>query len=834
MKRLIALSLLILICAGYAWAENVALSSNGAVAIADSEYGNQGAANAIDGKWIGPSDAADANRWHAAVGKDHPHWVWVKFREPARISQVIIRRTDLSGYPVDFTGEYSPDGGLTFLPLFTVKNNRMDENIPAIERTFTPVVTDNFRLRIDRSANIQHPDYAQISELEVHGEFVGGSAVSKQPTHVPLLMPSLSPTNMAGLTVQEREDEIEFRSKWLRLVVSRNAPKIAFLCWDSLGEGKVDTNLLKDEGAGPSFSPCFSKVSSHTDFEHEGNVVRCRVKFADGSRALWEIRIAEKAVRTVLAWSSLSSKAFISPPGIRFAFACDKTPVAPFANPVPGTTAPLPCILHAPDYGSLLIQGDGHVEGESVRPKAQWNANVTNMGTRRRDGIYTIPAGEYRSEIQLSVESQTYPLPGLAGKDTRLQFMPRTWLSSLQYRPDIGILSNNIVSDNCAFCMYEYADIAAFTPTLPGGIEAIKLVRESLDRYFAGAYGYGVGREDVLVDTCPAYLIAAWNVIRVTGDIELLKKWLPSLEKTAARIEAQDRNGNGLPESLKPGTRGAIHCPTSNWWDQINFGHEDAYACALAYRAFRYMADLERLAKNPEQAARYEKDADRIKAAYVPTFLNPETGIIAGWKDVNGELHDYWFVMVNGIAITYGLVPADQANSIVDRIEAKMREVGYDRWYLGLPGPLIPVPKNDYGIGALGSPQKDDGTDTWQVFENGGASACMAYFYLQALYQLGRRDEADRILWPMMKTYAKGGFQNGVGKGGEWTYWDGRPSGYEGYLTDAYYTQLALINGHWGITLGPDGFKLAPWSPFKGKSVPANLHFMGRPVKEIK
>ena len=199
MRTLIILSLLILVSitagAHPACAVNVALGSNGAVAIADSEYGTQNAANAIDGKWVGPADPPDANRWHAAVSKDHPHWIWVKFREPARISRVVVRRTDLSGYPVDFVGECSMDGGLTFETLFTVTDNRMDAETSTVEQSFAPVVTDNFRLRIERSSNMQHPEYAQISELEVHGEFVGEGAMPAETAEVespmkPVLMPT--------------------------------------------------------------------------------------------------------------------------------------------------------------------------------------------------------------------------------------------------------------------------------------------------------------------------------------------------------------------------------------------------------------------------------------------------------------------------------------------------------------------------------------------------------------------------------------------------------------------------------------------------------------------
>ena len=426
------------------------------------------------------------------------------------------------------------------------------------------------------------------------------------------------------------------------------------------------------------------------------------------------------------------------------------------------------------------------------------------------------------------------PIPALTRKEPRLRTLPRTWLNTFQYRPDIGILANNIVSDNAVFCMFTFTDPAVFTPPLPGGVEAIQLARESLDRYFAGAAGYGTGMEDILTDTYPSLLIAAWDVIRVTGDLRLLRRWLPKLEDMAAKAIAQDRDGNGLPESTRSGLRGTAVCPTANWWDQVNFGHEDAYSAALSYRAFGCLADLERLARRPGDTARFEDRAASIRAAYVTNFFNPKTGVLAGWKDAHGELHDYWFVFVNGMAIAYGLVPDTLANEIVDRFQAKMREVGYTRFDLGLPGNLVPIAKDDYGKATLGTPTKADGSDSFGIFENGGASACYAYFYVQALYQLGRRAEAERILWPMMRTFAAGGFQNGVGRAGEWRHWDGRPSGYEGFLADAYYAQMAVFTGHYGIGFGPDGFRLEPWSPLKGQRVPLGLQYMGKTIRALR
>ena len=65
---------------------------------------------------------------------------------------------------------------------------------------------------------------------------------------------------------------------------------------------------------------------------------------------------------------------------------------------------------------------------------------------------------------------------------------------------------------------------------------------------------------------------------------------------------------------------------------------------------------------------------------------------------------------------------------------------------------------------------------------------------MAALYDLGRKAEADKILFPMLEEYGRSGFEgkDAKGKSNDWRRWDGTPTGYEGYLTDNYYTMLAV------------------------------------------
>jgi len=152
---------------------------------------------------------------------------------------------------------------------------------------------------------------------------------------------------------------------------------------------------------------------------------------------------------------------------------------------------------------------------------------------------------------------------------------------------------------------------------------------------------------------------------------------------------------------------------------------------------------------------------------------------------------------VNGAAVVYGLVPEKLGNAIFNRLLAKMKEVGYTNFELGLPGNLIPVRREDYEDlnPNVGAPKKADGSDGFQIYENGGATAAFAYYTIAALYRLDRVQDGDKILFPILKSIAAGGFQ-GRGPNGrtyDWKTWDGTPRGYEGLLVDSYMVLAAAL-----------------------------------------
>ncbi len=267
---------------------------------------------------------------------------------------------------------------------------------------------------------------------------------------------------------------------------------------------------------------------------------------------------------------------------------------------------------------------------------------------------------------------------------------------------------------------------------------------------------------------------------------------------------ATDTKGDGLIQYRVSGdsgtwksTRdGAPLLRPSNWWNTIGFGYEDAYANALAYRALPNMAMMAKRVGRAEDATRYLAAAEKLRAAYFKCFFNPVTGVLAGWRSADGQLHDDYFLWVNGIAIHYGLVERPEANAMMDKLMAKMKEVGYHNFSLGLPGNLVTVAPGDcidksvrWGCGS-----QPDNADGFEHYENGGATASFAFFTLAALYDLGRNAEADEILFSMLDAYGRRGFDgtNEQGFSADWKQWNGTWEGYEGYLADNYYALLAV------------------------------------------
>ncbi|HVY75721.1 MAG TPA: hypothetical protein VG890_12865 [Puia sp.] len=580
-------------------------------------------------------------------------------------------------------------------------------------------------------------------------------------------------------------------SSFYKAVCNETQPAFGFFSIDSLGKNALAANILLPAETG---EPC-RLVRAATEVRYYSH--------RSETDELWTLQFQETSFTISARYVEGDQRPFVFPIS---QVANHATLLGRLSEKGDGVL--LPAVLHFPDMGTLRVSCNvpGTVLGYDAKrfidhPYVRISFPGATEQVRKRT---------YRFEVV-----QIHPdIKGIE-QDPRYDCFRRNFISIFQLNPVLKILANNSASDACAFTLFTYAAVALQTPQLAPELTALDLVRETLDRYLAGQLGYGqLGydydkKHDIpespehcnTLDTYPSLLIAASYYTSGSGDNAWFNSNYAGIKNWAGKMLATDSNQDGLLEFCLSGNSGSwkgdYTMRPANWWDTIGFGHQDAYSNALAYHALNELAVATDRSGNSKDAVFYRSKAAQLKSAYVKTFYNPATGVLAGWRSADGHLHDYYFTFVNSIAICYGLVEPDLANHIMDKLLQKMDEVGFHDFGLGLPGNLIPVIRADYTDlnPEVGGGKREDNLDGFQIYENGGATACYTYYTIRALQLLGRKKDADRILLPLLESMSAGNFQGRCanGKTKDWKTWSGECWGYEGFLVDNYMFLLTVL-----------------------------------------
>jgi hypothetical protein len=792
------------------------------------------------------SDALGPCHWSSNQFQHLPQWIWVRFGAPRRIDKVVLHAASMTTSPVDFYGQSLGSGDDEFHTVFHVRQARFDPQTLTYAVHFAPLVAESFRLVIERTAAAATPQSwsAELAQLEVFGVDAPPAAAAPpanaSAARVALPHSGLYPTGFVP-QIDDLGQSFAISTPWYRIVLDKSFPRILFLALDSLGKGELGVNLLDASGAFPLLEPVFQDTTplETSTLSRTGNLFRyAPVEIAPG--VYEEVSIRAGARGFDLSLAAAANRPVMMRGGLfRFHFAANQTPTTFVCHPSRLMNyVEAPTYLAAPDFGTAYITRTGDDAAFYRTPASLFPANtywvdITPHQPATEDGLNQIGPQPWHTTLHFAVQ-KIEPLPELLSQDPRLERFPKYSLNMTQWRPDTGILSNSVMSIDCGLAILFYAEQAVFTPHLQDGISPMALVEASVDRYFNGARGYMMPNLNVYAPDwkssreTPAYLvISAWYVIRTIGGMPELNHWLKPMEAVANHIEAHfDQDG-------------LVNEAGREWFDVYDFQGPDAFSNAADYRAFLSMADVETLAGRPAMARRYRDDAARIKAVYFKTFFNPATGVLAGWKSPDGKLHDYMFPWVNGFAIYQGLVPAEEAKSILQTMLTKMQSIGFQSFQLGLPTNLVPMSPSDYVPHTSGAPKSPDGTDTWQIYMNGGATAPYEYYFIQALYQNGLVQDAERLLWPLMQSYETGTFNAGIElpglkqrnpAGSAFYEWSGLRGRGEGYLPEDWQGVDALFTGHFGIGFDQRGYFLEPWSPLKAKRIKLDLPYMGRNV----
>ena len=129
-----------------------------------------------------------------------------------------------------------------------------------------------------------------------------------------------------------------------------------------------------------------------------------------------------------------------------------------------------------------------------------------------------------------------------------------------------------------------------------------------------------------------------------------------------------DKNADG--EVLWDNT-GRAGAQPSNYWDNLCFGHQDAYETALFYHALLDMRDIETLRGDGARARACGDLAQTVKQRFNETFWDETKGRYIACVDADGVRRDPGLTFLNTEALVYGLGDAEKAQKILSWIDGK-------------------------------------------------------------------------------------------------------------------------------------------------------------------
>ncbi len=484
----------------------------------------------------------------------------------------------------------------------------------------------------------------------------------------------------------------------------------------------------------------------------------------------------------------------------------------------------LPLLIHFPDYGFLRVETSGAVScsetWEASRDRQGLALGLNNRGHHtvqqayhhgRIRLLFSAPDNSVPLKLSFTCEPEHYPaLPADSGP--QWDGLRRCWHNAFtRDRRYLTMGDNPLLSGVSHLALHFKSEMGLFTPEILPGVTVHDTFRRALDLSFATAQGpsgelnwcfsEGANRDSYevegFVDTTASTLTALHHHICATGDWSLFKKHKAGVERAVEFLLGLEKEGNGMLQLPYHGRffDGADHRRTRNWWDNVAFGHWDACFMLLCHHALIRMEDLFEAAGSEAITAKIAAWRQRFKDSFHEVFWQPGTGCYAGWVDDSGRAHDYAFTFITAMAVNEEIVPVETGRPVLQNLLDRMQALGYDGTY-GVPGNLIPFePADTIDWDVLGR---------WGVYENGGLCGMAAGHFLQALYKVGMRAEADRIFFAMLETFERepthSGPFPGYGKSIDWRTREGVGCGYN-YLADNYYFLIAGVVGHLGQKL---------------------------------
>jgi hypothetical protein len=214
----------------------------------------------------------------------------------------------------------------------------------------------------------------------------------------------------------------------------------------------------------------------------------------------------------------------------------------------------------------------------------------------------------------------------------------------------------------------------------------------------------------------------------------------------------------------------------------VGFGHMDAYVNAWSYRALRNATALLTLLGRDTIAAQTREAAEILKTNYAQQLINPKTGWVIGWRSRDGQVHDYAYLWINGVACAFGVLTPEVARQALTGLEELRDRLGLRSARMGLPFNLLPLKPEDHMLPVMDNYSWTE--PTFETFTDGSMSPSAITYYLRALSIHGFTEQAQAMAADLDAGFAEGLFTGGaggeMGEGNEFLSWEGLSSGYEG------------------------------------------------------
>jgi len=256
----------------------------------------------------------------------------------------------------------------------------------------------------------------------------------------------------------------------------------------------------------------------------------------------------------------------------------------------------------------------------------------------------------------------------------------------------------------------------------------------------------GVGRI-ASIDSGLWVVIALYNFVHVTGDLELLERYRGPLDRAMVWLGAQDSNNDGLLEIPEAG----------DWMDLFGNSYNVLYDETLWYRATVCYGKMLQLLGEPERAAEYFRAGQRTRSEILAAFW-PRTRVEPGlaaptFADQQFSLGDSRYLIArvspfgfswrcdvwgNILAFLFNIIDVERARTAFDFM-----------WGVGVNQPF-PV-KNLYPPVVTGDPE-------WRPYftvnllnlaghyHNGGIWPHIGGMWVRFIHRLGMRELACREL----------------------------------------------------------------------------------------